>query len=80
MNNAYTYAATGSGVQVYIIDSGIKFDHVDFGGRATLGADYVGDGRNGVDCNGHGTHVAGTVGGQVYGVAKAVSLIAVSYA
>ena len=77
LNNAYTYAATGSGVQVYIIDSGIKFDHVDFGGRATLGADYVGDGRNGVDCNGHGTHVAGTVGGQVYGVAKAVSLIAV---
>ena len=77
LNNAYTYAATGSGVQVYIIDSGIRFDHVDFGGRATLGADYVGDGRNGVDCNGHGTHVAGTVGGQVYGVAKAVSLIAV---
>ena len=64
-------------MQVYIIDSGIKFDHVDFGGRATPGADYVGDGRNGVDCNGHGTHVAGTIGGQVYGVAKAVSLIAV---
>lgn len=77
LNNAYTYAATGGGVQVYVIDSGIRFDHVDFGGRATLGADYVGDGQNGVDCNGHGTHVAGTIGGQAYGVAKAASLIAV---
>jgi len=77
LSNSYTYAATGSGVRVYVIDSGIKFDHADFGGRATLGADYVGDGGNGVDCNGHGTHVAGTIGGQVYGVAKGVSLIAV---
>jgi subtilisin family serine protease len=77
LSNSYTYAATGSGVQAYVIDSGIKFDHVDFGVRATLGADFIGDGRNGVDCNGHGTHVAGTIGGQVYGVAKGVSLIAV---
>ena len=77
LNNSYVYSATGSGVQVFVIDSGIKFDHADFGGRASLGADYIGDGQNGVDCNGHGTHVAGTIGGQTYGVAKGVSLIAV---
>ena len=77
LSNSYVYAATGVGVEAYVIDSGIRFDHVDFGGRATLGADYVGDGRNGVDCNGHGTHVAGTIGGLTYGVAKGVSLIAV---
>ena len=70
LSNSYTYTATGAGVQVYIIDSGIRTDHVDFGGRATVGADFVGDGQNGIDCNGHGTHVAGTIGGQVYGVAK----------
>ncbi len=77
LSNSYTYTATGAGVQVYIIDSGIRTDHVDFGGRATVGADFVGDGQNGIDCNGHGTHVAGTIGGQVYGVAKGANLIAV---
>lgn len=51
--------------------------HLDFGGRASVGADFVGDGQNGIDCNGHGTHVAGTVGGSEYGVAKGVTLKAV---
>lgn len=77
LSNSYVYAATGSGVQAYVIDTGLNFSHVDFGGRALFGADFVGDGRNGVDCHSHGTHVAGTIGGQTYGVAKGVSLYAV---
>lgn len=72
----YYYAATGSGVRAYILDTGIRITHNDFGGRATWGTNTVGDGNN-TDCNGHGTHVAGTVGGAQYGVAKGVSLIAV---
>jgi subtilisin family serine protease len=67
----------GDGVTVYVIDSGIRASHAEFGGRAGVGADFVGDGRNGVDCDGHGTHVAGIIGGKTYGVAKKVSLVAV---
>jgi len=77
LNSSYNYAATGAGVHAYIIDTGITPTHVDFGGRASVGVDEIGDGQNGIDCNGHGTHVAGTVGGATYGVAKAVSLVAV---
>lgn len=77
LNGTYIYNYTGSGVRAYIIDTGIRTTHTQFGGRATVGADFVGDGRNGQDCNGHGTHVAGTVGGSTYGVAKSVSLRAV---
>ncbi len=77
LSNSYTYSATGSGVRAYIIDTGIRITHTEFGGRASVGYDSVGDGRNGNDCNGHGTHVSGTVGGSTYGVAKAVQLIAV---
>ncbi len=77
LDNAYTYNNNGAGVTVYIIDTGIRFTHTDFGGRAIFGYDSVGDRRNGVDCNGHGTHVSGTVGGTKYGVAKGVTLVAV---
>jgi len=77
LDSAYTYNVTGAGVRVYVIDSGIRFSHVDFGGRAVLGADFIGDGRNGNDCLGHGTHVAGSIGGSSYGVAKGVTLYAV---
>jgi len=77
LNGLYNYSNTGSGVTAYIIDTGIRFAHNEFGGRATFGYDAIGDGRNGEDCDGHGTHVAGTVGGATYGVAKSVSLVAV---
>ncbi len=77
LNGTYVYTPTGSGVNAYIIDTGIRRTHNDFGGRAFAGYDAIGDGQNSNDCNGHGTHVAGTVGGTVYGVAKAVRLYAV---
>jgi subtilisin family serine protease len=77
LSGSYTYNYTGAGVTAYIIDTGILASHTDFGGRASVGYDAVGDGRNGVDCNGHGTHVAGTVGGTTYGVAKGVTIVAV---
>jgi len=77
LSGSYTYNQTGAGVTAYIIDTGILPTHQEFGGRASVGTDLVGDGRNGIDCNGHGTHVAGTIGGATYGVAKGVDLVAV---
>jgi subtilisin family serine protease len=74
LNNTYVYDNTGAGVHAYVIDSGIRPTHVDFGGRASIAADFVGDGQNGIDCVGHGTHVAGTLGGATYGVAKSVTI------
>ena len=75
LNGNYIYTKNGAGVYAYIIDSGIQTSHSDFGGRAV--AVYDAFGGNGQDCNGHGTHVAGTVGGSRYGVAKGVKLRAV---
>jgi subtilisin family serine protease len=77
LDGTYSYDATGRGVTAYILDTGIKTSHTDFSGRAGVGTDVIGDGQQGQDCNGHGTHVAGTVGGELYGVAKDVSLVAV---
>jgi subtilisin family serine protease len=77
LNTAYQYSTTGSGVHAYVIDSGIRTSHTEFGGRASVAADFVGDGQNGNDCFGHGTHVAGTIGSATYGVAKNVQLHAV---
>jgi len=77
LNSVYSYTPTGAGVRAYIIDSGIRTTHLDFGGRASIGLDLTADGFAGGDCNGHGTHVAGTVGGNLVGVAKAVQLIGV---
>ncbi|WHT15834.1 S8 family peptidase [Crossiella sp. CA-258035] len=77
LDGSYTPSHSGAGVTAYIVDTGIQFSHPDFGGRARPGFDAIGDGRNGEDCNGHGTHVAGTVGGTQFGVAKATRLVAV---
>jgi aqualysin 1 len=71
LSGTYTYTNTGSGVTAYIIDTGLRYSHSEFGTRASFGYDAFGG--NGSDCNGHGTHVGGTVGGTVYGVAKSVS-------
>jgi subtilisin family serine protease len=75
LSATYTYNATGAGVRAYIIDTGIQTGHSQFGGRAS--AVYDAFGGNGQDCNGHGTHVAGTVGSATYGVAKGALLRAV---
>jgi len=77
LDGNYRYPSTsGSGVDAYIIDTGVYTSNTEFQGRAVFGVNYAGDGQN-VDCNGHGTHVAGTIGGANYGVAKKVSLIGV---
>jgi subtilisin family serine protease len=76
LDNSYTFSTTASTVNAYVIDTGIRTTHVDFGGRAVFAANFAGDGVN-TDCNGHGTHVAGTVGGANFGVAKGVRLFAV---
>lgn len=68
LNGTYVYNWTGSGVRVYVIDTGIRTSHNEFGGRASNVFDAFGG--SGADCHGHGTHVAGTVGGATYGVAK----------
>jgi subtilisin family serine protease len=76
LDYSYTYSIAGAGVSVYIIDSGIRSTHVDFGGRASGAYTAINDGYGTNDCIGHGTHVAGTVGSRTYGVSKAVTLYA----
>jgi aqualysin 1 len=77
LNQSYTYDQNGAGVLAYIIDTGIRASHVEFTGRIASGFTAILDGRGTADCNGHGTHVAGTVGGTLYGVAKGVTLVPV---
>lgn len=82
LNNAYTYQGDGTGVHAYDIDTGIHLTHDEFKNsdgtsRASIGTDTVGDGQNGNDCAGHGTHTAGTIGSNTYGVAKKVQLVAI---
>ena len=77
LSGTFTYTNTGAGVTAYVIDTGIRITHSEFGGRASSGWDFVDNDPDASDCNGHGTHVAGTIGGTTYGVAKGVALVAV---
>jgi subtilisin family serine protease len=77
LSGTYSYGATGSGVTAFVIDTGIRASHSQFSGRVGSGFSAVNDGNGTNDCNGHGTHVAGTIGGSTYGVAKDVRLVPV---
>ncbi|MBA2337451.1 MAG: S8 family peptidase [Acidimicrobiia bacterium] len=77
LDNSYTYSATGTGVTAYIIDTGIRSTHDEFGSRVGGGYTAISDGNGTEDCHGHGTHVAGTVGGTEYGIAKSIDLVPV---
>jgi subtilisin family serine protease len=76
LDTTYTYSSKAAQVHAYVLDSGIRTTHKEFGGRASSGFDAV-DGGTAADCFGHGTHVAGTLGGTTYGIAKRVRLVAV---
>jgi aqualysin 1 len=77
LNGAYNYNSTGKGVTIYILDTGIRMSHQEFGGRAVSGYDFIDSDADASDCHGHGTHVAGTAGGSAYGVAKGANLASV---
>ena len=77
LTNSYTYSNTGAGVHAYIIDTGIHATHNEFTGRVGNSVDFISIGGTAADCDGHGTHVSGTVGGTTFGVAKGVTLHAV---
>jgi subtilisin family serine protease len=74
VDTSYNYSLTGAGVHAYVLDTGIRATHREFSGRVGGGFSAINDGRGTEDCNGHGTHVSGTVGGTTYGVAKQVTL------
>ncbi|BBH63912.1 hypothetical protein ACTI_05970 [Actinoplanes sp. OR16] len=77
LSRSYLPSADGDTVHAYVIDTGIRTTHTEFGGRAVSGYDFVDRDGNAGDCNGHGTHVAGSIGGKTYGVAKKVTLVGV---
>lgn len=77
LDTTYTAPNTGANVTAYVIDTGIDAAHSDFGGRASVGTDTVGDGQNGVDCHGHGSHVGGTIAGATWGLAKEAKVVGV---
>ncbi|MDQ2585559.1 S8 family peptidase [Saccharothrix yanglingensis] len=77
LDSKYTYPNTAPDVTAYVIDTGVHKAHADFGGRAVDGYDFIDDDSTAQDCNGHGTHVAGTIGSATYGVAKGVKLVGV---
>ncbi|MCW2506533.1 MAG: alkaline serine exoprotease precursor [Actinomycetia bacterium] len=74
-NYSYVPASSGAGVHAYVLDTGVLFGHQDFGGRATSGPDIVSNDADSTDCHGHGTHVAGTIAGTKYGVAKEAQIV-----
>lgn len=77
LNGVYSYSQTASNVTAYVVDTGILASHTNFGGRVRTGFDAVTAGGSATDCDGHGTHVAGTIGSATYGVAKSVTLVPV---
>ncbi|WP_210508306.1 S8 family serine peptidase [Naasia sp. SYSU D00057] len=79
LSSSYTYpsAAAGAGVDVYVMDTGVRADHEQFGGRVAAGYTAIADGLGTADCNGHGTHVAGTIAGRTTGVAPAATIVPV---
>ncbi len=77
LDSSYTYDHTGAGVTVYVIDTGVRATHLEFAGRVAPGYTAINDGYGASDCNGHGTHVAGTVAAATYGAAKAVTVVPV---
>ncbi|QTE84259.1 S8 family peptidase [Shewanella algae] len=77
LNSNYHYDYDGSGVTAFVIDTGVRNTHNEFGGRASSGYDFIDNDNDSSDCNGHGTHVAGTIGGSTYGVAKNVNIVGV---
>ncbi|MET1089187.1 MAG: S8 family serine peptidase [Arthrobacter sp.] len=77
LSGSYSWTATGAGVTAYVVDTGVLASHTDFGGRVATGWTAVNDGLGSSDCNGHGTHVAGTVAGSAYGVAKGATVVPV---
>lgn len=74
LDGSFTYSVNGAGVHVYVIDTGVRTSHVQFLNRIGLGYASFDDGNGVRDCNGHGTHVAGTIGGSLYGVARGVTI------
>jgi len=77
LDQKYSYTSAGSGVTAYVVDTGVRISHSTFGGRASNGRDFVDNDAIAQDGNGHGTHVAGTIAGSQYGVAKAAKIVAV---
>ena len=77
LDSQYAFKSTGAGVTAFIVDTGIRADHTEFAGRVLPGYSLVNDGNGTSDCHGHGTHVAGIVGGNTWGVAKGVKLVPV---
>ncbi|WP_338024056.1 S8 family peptidase [Amycolatopsis keratiniphila] len=77
LDNKYSYTSTGAGVNVYVIDTGLRISHQTFGGRARNGYDFVDNDAVAQDGNGHGTHVAGTIAGSQYGIAKGATVYGV---
>ena len=77
LDGSYRFVSTGAGVRVYVIDTGVRADHADLAGRVVPGWSAIEDDRGSEDCNGHGTHVAGTVAGSSFGVAKGATVVAV---
>ena len=77
LNGKYRWRMSGAGVTAYVIDTGVRFTHTQFQGRAVSGPDFYDDDDDSSDCHGHGTHVAGTVGGKDYGVAKDVAIVGI---